>query len=108
MKTLPVPHSAPALGTADALAATQTPGLVTVRVSGSVPTPAHRVALVPTFLTVFPPEFRLEVIPPTNPAAQLITPFAVEASFIAETIIASVKVVDTNGAHTVNVDHALD
>ena len=81
---------------------------MTVRVSGSVPTPTHRVALVPTFLTVFPPEFRLEVIPPTNPAAQLITPFAVEASFIAETIIASVKVVDTNGAHTVNVDHALD
>jgi hypothetical protein len=81
---------------------------VTVKATGKVPTPGHRAALVPSFIDIFPPQYRLVVTPPTGIVTQVQTPFKVEAAFIAAEVINTVTIHDSAGPHVLNVDQAQD
>lgn len=96
------------LATADSITATQTPGLVTIRATGNKPTPGHDVRFQDTPIAVFPPQYRLILKEPSQPSADVLTPFCAEISFPAEANIRSVTVFDAAGQHEVPVEQARD
>ena len=98
----------PTLAKADHLTASQIPGRVVIKASGSKPTPGHEVRFEESPLTVFPPEFSLVLIPPTGIVNQVITPFEVDTFFAATERVETVKVTDAVGRHEVLVDQAHD
>ena len=96
------------LATADSLIATQTPGLVTIVAIGNKPTPGHEVRFQDTPIAVFPPQYRLILIEPTSPSADVVTPYRAETNFPSEDIISTVTVFDASGKHEIPVDQAQD
>ncbi len=54
-------------------------------------------------IDVYPPEFILYWEPPGGLAADMMTPFAVQASFSADEAVKHVVVRDADGAHEVPV-----
>jgi hypothetical protein len=90
------------------LTASQTPGEVIVKANGEAPTAGYQVKLVQDPKEIFPPQFSLQWKKPDGPAAQVVTPFEVTASFKAGNVVKTVSVTDARGAHTVKVDQARD
>ncbi len=88
--------------------ASQTPGEVIVKANGEHPTGGYETKLVMSALRIYPPQWMLAQKKPARPAAQVITPFEVTASFKANDKIAEIQVGDAGGKHTVVVDQARD
>ena len=98
----------PTLALADSLTASQIPGRVVIKASGSKPTPGHEVRFEESPLAVFPPEYLLVIIPPAGNVTQVITPFEVDTFFAATEPVATVTVTDATGRKAVIVDPAHD
>ena len=90
------------------LTASQTPGEVIVKANGEAPTAGYQVKLVQDPKEIFPPQFSLQWKKPDGPAAQVVTPFEVTATFKAGDVVKTVTVTDGRGAHAVKVDQARD
>ncbi len=79
------------------------PGIVLVTAEGMTPRAGYRVRLETSPMSVFPPEFNLQWLPPEGLAADMMTPFCVQAKFDAEEPVERVIVHDASGRHEVKV-----
>ena len=76
-------------------------GAVIIHADGETPSPGYKVWLQEAMIDVYPPEFTLYWQPPGGLAADVMTPFHVQAEFPAEERVRHVTVRDADGAHTV-------
>jgi hypothetical protein len=88
--------------------AQQIPGSVIILATGLHPTAGYQTFFEELPITVYPPEFRLMHIKPVGPAAQIITPFFVHASFPAKDKVERVIIHDATGRHEVRVEQVPD
>jgi len=77
--------------------------LVTIVAYGEHHTSGYKVALLQKPIDIFPPQYKLVHIEPSDPVAQVITPFTVSVSFHSKELLKSVTVEDGKGVHKVNV-----
>ena len=78
-------------------------GAVILHADGETPTPGYKVWLQEAMMDVYPPEFTLYWEPPGGLAADVLTPFHVQAEFPADEAVKQITVRDADGAHTVPV-----
>ena len=83
--------------------AEQVSGAVIINADGETFTSGYKVWLQESMIDVFPPDFALYCQPPDGMAADVMTPFHVQAEFPAEEGVRHVTVRDADGAHTVPV-----
>jgi hypothetical protein len=88
--------------------ASQTPSEVIIKAAGEHPTAGYETKLVMSPLRIYPPQWMLAMKKPDGPAAQVVTPFEVTASFKANEPVKAVHVSDGAGKHEVPVDQARD
>ena len=88
--------------------ASQTPSEVVIKATGEHPAAGYETKLVMSPLRIWPPQWMLAVKKPDGPAAQVITPFEVTASFKAGEPVRAVRVTDAAGRQDVPVDQARD
>lgn len=88
--------------------AIQVPGWVVVTAVGDAPTPGHKVHLWQLPLEIFPPQFELLWVPPTDPVIQVLHPFRISTRFHADKRVDSVIVHDRDGQHEVKVEQLPD
>lgn len=79
---------------------------VIVHADGETPTAGWTVWLQEAMIDVYPPEFTLYWEPPDGLAADVVTPFHVQADFFAEEPVRQVTIRDLHGAHDVAVKQA--
>ena len=84
--------------------AQQVPGAVLIFATGAHSTAGYKVLFEELPIDVYPPEFRLVHEKPAGQAAQVVTPFSVNASFRAAKKIDQVYVHDAKGRHAVKVE----
>lgn len=87
--------------------ATQNEEEVTIKATGEHPSAGYEAKLVQSMLRIWPPQYLFAVKKPDGPAATVMTPFEVTASFKAKEPVASVSVRDAAGLHKVPVEKAL-
>jgi hypothetical protein len=92
------------LGTAAKYSATQSTGEVTITARGENPSAGYETKLVTSPLRIWPPQQMLAVKKPDGPAAAVMTPFEVKASFKADDPVETVSVRDASGLHKVTVE----
>ena len=78
-------------------------GAVILHANGETPSPGYKVWLQEAMIDVFPPEFTLYWEPPGGFAADVMTPFHVQAEFPADEAVKQITVRDADGAHAVPV-----
>lgn len=78
-------------------------GAVIVHATGETPADGYRVWLEQSMIDVYPPEFVLYWEPPGGLAADVMTPFHVQAEFPAEEVVEQITVHDDGGVHPVPV-----
>lgn len=78
-------------------------GAVIIHAEGETPTPGYKVWLQEAIIDVYPPEFTLYWEPPDGLAADVLTPFHVQAEFPADEAVKQITVRDADGAHAVPV-----
>ncbi len=83
--------------------AEQVAGAVIIHAHGETFASGYKVWLQQAMIDVFPPEFVLYWQPPDGMAADVMTPFDVQAEFPADERVRHVTVRDADGAHTVPV-----
>jgi hypothetical protein len=88
--------------------ASQTPGEVIIKASGSNPTAGYEMKLVQSPLRIWPPQWMLAQKKPSGIVAQVIRPFEVSASFKSTDPVKTIVIGDASGRHEVNVDQARD
>ena len=76
---------------------------VILHADGETPSAGYKVWLQEAMIAVYPPEFTLYWQPPDGLAADVLTPFHVQADFFADEPVAHVTVRDADGAHQVPV-----
>ncbi len=84
--------------------AEQVSGVVIIHAHGETFASGYKVWLQEAMIDVYPPEFVLYWQPPDGMAADVMTPFHVQAEFPAEERVRHVTVRDAEGAHTVPVE----
>ena len=76
---------------------------VTIFADGTNSSGGWKNALTQLPMDIFPPEFKFVQTRPSGPSIQVITPFAVRATFEAGTPVQNVFVTDAGGRHKVAV-----
>lgn len=84
--------------------ALQVPGWVIVTAVGQAPTPGHKILLWQLPIEIYPPQFELLWVPPTDPTIQVLHPFRVHTRFPAADKVDKIFVHDRNGRHEVAVE----
>lgn len=80
---------------------------VMVFASGWHRSAGYKVFLIQKQIEIFPPQFTMTHAEPSGPAAQVITPFALTASFIAKDPVKEVIIEDAKGSHKIKVKRVL-
>jgi|SRR5687768_9795627 hypothetical protein len=92
------------LATNATYSATQSAGEVTIAARGENSSAGYETKLVQSPLRIWPPQYLLAVKKPDGPAAEVMTPFEVTASFKADDPVETVSVRDASGLQKVMVE----
>ena len=83
--------------------AVQFQGRVYLFANGVHSTSGYRTYFEKAKIAIWPPQFSLKCVKPSGVVAQVLTPFATQASFAADEPVESVVVTDSNGKQTIKV-----